>query len=124
MVSASSSAWRLALAGVAVGLALGAQRLTFESFSSSTGWLLFAASVALVVIAVPSPAVAIAATASAMAPRPPLPVVAAGLPVLAVTLTTMLSSRNRFPVLAVGLWVPGCVLGAADLHGRLASVPT
>lgn len=114
----------LALAVVAVGVALAAQQMTFANPSAVVGWALLAAATGLIAFTVPPPAPGPPVLAVETRPAQRTWALLCGTATMvAAALATVLSSRNRFPVLVLFLWISSAILGAVALRSRRASAP-
>src|SRR5438105_3747300 len=131
MMNARLSPWPLTLAIAAIGLALAAQQLTMANSSALMGWLLFVCSAVLIVFAAPPQSSSDAAEGvrgasdQGITPRPHrLWAIASSVAVIvAISATTVLSSRNLFAIAAVMLWMVACSCGAVALAGRRVTMP-
>jgi len=122
MASRASAAIRQALIATAVGLGLVAQQLVVQPRYGSEGWALYAVAVALLMWLAPVAAAAIAPeTVSGTAGGWRWHSLWGAATLGAVALTTRLATTNDLPLLVLGLWIAGFVLGAAALRGWTVS---
>ncbi|MGD0949314.1 MAG: glycosyltransferase family 39 protein [Candidatus Binatia bacterium] len=114
----------LALAIVALGVALAAQQIVCANPSGVAGWALLAAATCLMAFTVPATAPGAPVLALETRPAPRIWALLCGTATIAaVTLVTVLSSRDRLPVLVLLLWISSAMLGALALRSRNASAP-
>jgi 4-amino-4-deoxy-L-arabinose transferase-like glycosyltransferase len=114
----------LALAIMALGLALAAQQLAFANPSGVAGWALLAGATCLMAFAVPAAGQGAPVIALETRPAPKTWAPLCGMATMvAVTLATVLSSRDRLPILVLLLWISSAILGAVALRSRNASAP-
>lgn len=123
MFREDSSPLRQLLAMAALALALTAQQLTVRSPYEWWGWLAFAGAALLAIIATPAPQVAAAVAPVAPSGLHVRRLLWGGGAVLAMALTTALSTMDRWPVVCLALWVASFFFGAAALRDWLVSPP-